>query len=64
MKIGSIEYYTPQEFADAVGISLKSAYNWMNAGEDSNGYKVVVEEILKKKMVNMNKYKGQLKGVK
>ena len=64
MKIGSIEYYTPQEFADAKGCSLKTAYNYMNNGEDNDGYKVVVEEILKKKMVNMNKYKGQLKGVK
>jgi len=64
MKIGSIEYYTPQEFADAKGCSLKTVYNMMNAGEDSDGYKVVTEIILKKKMINMNKYRGTLKGVK
>jgi hypothetical protein len=64
MKIGSVEYLTPQEFADRKGISLKSCYNWINAGEDSDGYKVVTEVILKKKMINLNKYKGRLEGTK
>lgn len=64
MKIGSIEYLTPQEFAEAKGCSLKTVYNMINNGEDSDGYKVVTEVILKKTMINLNKYKGFLKGVK
>jgi hypothetical protein len=64
MKIGSIEYLTPQEFAEAKGCSLKSVYNWINNGEDSDGYKVVTEVILKKTMINLNKYKGFLVGAR
>jgi hypothetical protein len=64
MKIGSVEYLTVEEFAEKKGCSLKTAYNWINAGEDSDGYKVVTEVILKKKMININKYKGRLEGTK
>jgi hypothetical protein len=64
MKIGSIEYLTPQEFAESKGCSLKSVYNWINNGEDSDGYKVVTEVILKKTMINMNQYKGFLVGAR
>ena len=64
MRIGRIEYLTPQEFADAKGCSLKSVYNYMKEGFDSDGYKVIVEVILKKKMIDATKYKGKLKGVK
>jgi len=64
MKIGRIEYLSPQEFADIKGCSLKTVYNFMNNGEDSDGYKVVTEVILKKKMINVTKYKGTLVGAK
>jgi hypothetical protein len=61
MKIGNIEYLNPQEFAEAKGCSLKTVYNWINAGEDSDGYKIVVEDILKKTMINIDTYQGKLK---
>jgi DNA invertase Pin-like site-specific DNA recombinase len=64
MKIGSIEYLTPQEFAEAKGCSLKTVYNFINNGEDSDGYKVVTEVILKKTMINLNRYRGVLVGAK
>ena len=60
MKIGEVEYLTPQEFADKKGCSLKTVYNMMNNGEDSDGYKVVTEIILKKKMINVTNYQGTL----
>ena len=58
MKIGNFEYLTPKEFAKAKGCSEKTVYNWMNAGEDSNGYIICVEKLLNKKMINIDKYKG------
>ena len=48
MKIGNFEYLTPKEFAKAKGCSEKTVYNWMNAGEDSNGYIICVEKLLNK----------------
>jgi len=64
MKIGSVEYLTVEEFAEKKGCSLKTAYNWVNSGEDSDGYKIYSDKILKKTMININRYKGRLEGTK
>jgi hypothetical protein len=60
MKIGKTEYLTVKDFAKAKGCSLKTAYNWINAGEDSDGYKIEWDRILEKTLVNIDLYKGKL----
>jgi hypothetical protein len=57
-KFGQVKYLV----AEAKGCSLKTVYNMINNGEDSDGYKVVTEVILKKTMINLNRYKGVLVG--
>lgn len=60
MIIDGKEYLTPQQFADAKGCSLKTVYNYMNAKEDSSGFRVDVEEIIGRKVINITEYKGKL----
>lgn len=60
MTIDGTEYLTPQQFATARGISLKSAYNWINAKEDSSGFRIESMDFVGRKLINISNYKGKL----